>query len=92
MKSVKKENMKQRRRSVTRALLNNQIFAIGGFTLTGNPTSLCEAYDIAKNEWNNIAPLKKGRFMSSTWTSEVNEKIYVFGGIISSINSMHGRT
>jgi kelch-like protein 10 len=68
--------MHERRAELSVAVLDGQVYAIGGINKTGNTA---ERYDYRTNRWSIIAPMNENRRRASATT--LNGKIYVVGGI-----------
>jgi N-acetylneuraminic acid mutarotase len=67
------------RTEVTAAVLEDDIYVIGGFDEFGQVTDIVEVYNIANNTWGNAAaPLPEP--LHHTAASSYNGKIYVAGG------------
>src|ERR687891_1057581 len=67
------------RTEVTAAVLEDDIYVIGGFDEFGQVTDIVEVYNIANNTWSNAAaPLPEP--LHHTAASSYNGKIYVVGG------------
>jgi N-acetylneuraminic acid mutarotase len=67
------------RTEVTAAVLNNDIYVIGGFDEFGQVTDTVEVYNIANNTWSTAAaPLPEP--LHHTAAASYNGKIYVVGG------------
>jgi N-acetylneuraminic acid mutarotase len=67
------------RTEVTAAVLNNDIYVIGGFDESGQVTDIVEVYNIANNTWTTAtAPLPEP--LHHTAAASYNGKIYVIGG------------
>jgi hypothetical protein len=72
------------RTEVTAAILEDNIYIIGGFDESGQVTDIVEAYNIKNNTWTIAAPLPEP--LHHTAATSYNGKIYVVGGIHSSID------
>ncbi len=67
------------RTEVTAAVLNGDIYVIGGFDEFGQVTDIVEVYNIANNTWSKAAaPLPVP--LHHTAAASYNDKIYVVGG------------
>jgi N-acetylneuraminic acid mutarotase len=66
------------RTEVTAAVLNNDIYVIGGFDGSGQVTDIVEVYNIANNSWTRASPLPEP--LHHTAAASYNGKIYVVGG------------
>src|SRR5918999_269193 len=67
------------RTEVTAAVLEEDIYVIGGFDEFGQVTDIVEVYNIANNTWSNAAaPLPEP--LHHTAAASYNGKIYVVGG------------
>jgi N-acetylneuraminic acid mutarotase len=67
------------RTEVTAAVLNNDIYVIGGFDESGQVTDIVEVYTSANNTWSTAAaPLPEP--LHHTAAASYNGKIYVVGG------------
>jgi len=61
------------------AVVNNEIFLIGGLTETGGDGTICQKYNIASQTWSIIAPLPEPvTFTKWTVTSD-NNYVYLIG-------------
>src|ERR671916_2619072 len=69
------------RTEVTAAVLDNDIYVIGGFDESDQVTDIVEVYSIANNSWTKAAPLPEP--LHHTAAASYNGKIYVVGGYIS---------
>ena len=75
-KWTQKADMSTPRMQLATAVVNGQIYAIGG--LNGGPRSTVEVYDPQRNIWQKKADMPTPR--GGIAASAVNGKIYVFGG------------
>jgi N-acetylneuraminic acid mutarotase len=75
------ESMPTPRTEVTAAVLENEIYVIGGFDGAGQVTDIVEVYTIANNSWTNGPPLPEP--LHHTAAASYNGKIYVVGGYTS---------
>jgi N-acetylneuraminic acid mutarotase len=66
------------RTEVTAAVLEDDIYIIGGFDESGQVTDIVEVYNIANNTWSKAAPLPEP--LHHTAAASYNGKIYVVGG------------
>jgi N-acetylneuraminic acid mutarotase len=67
------------RTEVTAAVLDDEIYVIGGFYEFGQVTDIVEVYNIANNTWSKAAaPLPEP--LHHTAAASYNDKIYVVGG------------
>ena len=66
------------RTEVTAAVLEGEIYVIGGFDEFGQVTDIVEVYNIANNTWSTAAPLPEP--LHHTSAALYNGKIYVVGG------------
>lgn len=66
------------RTEVTAAILEDNIYVIGGFEESGQVTDILEVYDIANNTWIKAAPLPEPLHHAAA--ASYNDKIYVVGG------------
>ena len=67
------------RTEVTAALLDDDIYVLGGFDESGQVTDIVEVYNIANNTWSRTAaPLPEP--LHHTAAASYNGKIYVVGG------------
>jgi N-acetylneuraminic acid mutarotase len=67
------------RTEVTAAVLEDEIYVIGGFDESGQVTDIVEVYNIANNTWSKAAaPLPEP--LHHTAAASFNGKIYVVGG------------
>ncbi len=67
------------RTEVTAAVLDDDIYVIGGFDEFGQVTDIVEVYNIANNTWSKAAaPLPEP--LHHTAAASYNDKIYVVGG------------
>jgi N-acetylneuraminic acid mutarotase len=67
------------RTEVTAAVLDGNIYVIGGFDEFGQVTDIVEVYNIANNTWSNaVAPLPEA--LHHTAAGSYDGKIYVVGG------------
>ena len=72
------ESMPTSRTEVTAAVLENDIYVIGGFDGAGQVTDIVEVYSIANNSWTKGPPLPEP--LHHTAAASYNGKIYVVGG------------
>ena len=72
--------MPSKRTEVAVAVLDSNIYVIGGFTQKGI-TSQVEVIDAESGEWSRVTPLP--RPLHHTTASAVNGKLYVTGGFTS---------
>ena len=71
--------MNEQRRLHAAVVCGNTVYMMGGYG-GGNKLDSCEAYDIAKDEWSNVTPMKiKMRSFAATVVN--NQYIYTFGGL-----------
>ena len=75
------ESMPTPRTEVTAAVLENEIYVIGGFDGSGQVTDIVEVYSIANNSWTKGVPLPEP--LHHTAAASYNGKIYVVGGYTS---------
>jgi N-acetylneuraminic acid mutarotase len=66
------------RTEVTAAILEDNIYIIGGFDESGQVTDIVEAYNVKNNTWTIAAPLPEP--LHHTAATSYNGKIYVVGG------------
>src|SRR5918998_4280131 len=66
------------RTEVTAAVLEEDIYVIGGFDEFGQVTDIVEVYNIANNTWSTSVPLPEP--LHHTAAASFNGKIYVVGG------------
>jgi N-acetylneuraminic acid mutarotase len=66
------------RTEVTGAVLNDDIYVIGGFDESGQVTDIVEVYDITNNSWTKAAPLPEP--LHHTAAASHDNKMYVVGG------------
>jgi N-acetylneuraminic acid mutarotase len=66
------------RTEVTAALLEDNIYVIGGFDESGQVTDIVEVYNIANNTWSTSVPLPEP--LHHTAAASYDGKIYVVGG------------
>lgn len=69
------------RTEITAAVLENDIYVIGGFDESSQVTDIVEVYSIANNSWTKAAPLPEP--LHHTAAASYNGKIYVIGGYTS---------
>ena len=55
------------------------VYTLGGCSLGGKPTNICERYNIRANSWEAIEFMHEARIRPSAQTDNRNN-IYVFGG------------
>ena len=79
MTPFQREDMQKVRFYSSNLMLNDQLFALGGIDANGNPSTCCEIYDRALNQWEFIADNEEARYFASSWTAE-ERYIYLFGG------------
>ena len=71
--------MNGRRVKAAAAVLQQQIFVMGGCPNNYEVTASCEVYNIAFDTWSEIATLQEPRF--SAGAAVVDNKVYVIGGL-----------
>ncbi|XP_025017833.1 kelch-like protein 10 isoform X2 [Tetranychus urticae] len=69
--------MKEKRAFHTSAIIDNHIYAIGGYN-GARRTDSVERYDIEQNQWTSCSPMNERR--SGAGAAVLNGKIYVVGG------------
>jgi N-acetylneuraminic acid mutarotase len=75
------ESMPTPRTEVTAAVLENEIYVIGGFDGSGQVTDIVEVYSIANNSWTKGVPLPEPLHHAAA--ASYNGKIYLVGGYTS---------
>lgn len=76
---IKGAPMPTPRTEVTAALLEDNIYVIGGFNRSGHATDIVEDYNIGNNSWNTlVAPLPE--LLHHASAASYDGKIYVVGG------------
>ena len=72
--------MSKERRLHAAVICGNTVYVMGGLDGGYNKLDSCEAYDIAKDEWSYVTPMKiKMCLFAATVVN--NQFIYTFGGI-----------
>ncbi|HSD84484.1 MAG TPA: LuxR C-terminal-related transcriptional regulator [Anaerolineae bacterium] len=64
--------------NVGAVVLNGQVIVPGGYTASGAPAAVVEAYNVVSDTWTSLAALPAPRFAYAIATD--NNKVYVFGG------------
>ena len=72
--------MPSKRTEVSVAVLDNNIYVVGGFTQKGIADQV-ETWNSESGKWSNISPLP--RPIHHTTVSAINGKLYVIGGFVS---------
>ncbi|KAH9392024.1 hypothetical protein TYRP_022295 [Tyrophagus putrescentiae] len=70
--------MKQCRKEFCSVVLNDTIYALGGWDNNDHPLCSCERYDSQLNEWSTVADMNRVRACASA--AVINGCIYVAGG------------